>query len=728
MRTLGRFLCAIVVAGLGLAAAALLLTPHVRSFFTAGTTKGAEGVNLQPLATRSVVYARDGSVLATLHAEENRLPVPLEQVPEHVVRAVLDAEDERFFEHGAIDVRGLTRALVSNVESGGVLQGGSTITQQLVKTTMLNPRRDLSRKVQEAALAIRLEEQMSKREILERYLNTVYLGNGVYGLEAAAEKYFGTTASQLTLGQGVLLASLIRNPVGGDPFTAPEEAKSRRALVVDHMLELGHVTREQAEAIKGEPLPTPPPERPPQGSDYFTEHVKQLLLADERLGATAQERTQAVFKGGLAVHTTLDPAFQRTAEQKVAEIVPDTEGQFTAALVSIEPQTGAVRALVGGNGFDRSKFNLVTQGGRQTGSSFKAFTLVAALEAGNLPNDTILGTAPCSIPNPEAVDPVWEPKNVEGNGGGVMTLTEATVNSVNCAYARLIKILGPQKVVEVAKRMGITSPLQPNLSLTLGTDDVTPLDMAAGYATLAADGERRDPYFVDRVERLDGKVLFKNEPKAERAISAQHARTANQILTQVVSRGTGTAAFIPGWSGGVAGKTGSTDNNTNAWFVGYTPELSTAVWMGSPTDYIEMSNVGGIRVYGGTYPAMVWGAYMREMVGDRPPQRFPAPDPITTRAPKMLLMQGERPPPEPSPIGDLDVPFFGPSTTLPGTVDILGDFPPSTLFSPRRTVPTVPDFDTGFTLPRVDDDDDDTPRTSRTSRPPRPRDLTIPED
>jgi membrane peptidoglycan carboxypeptidase len=645
-------------------------------------------------------------------------------VPQHVVRAVLDAEDERFFDHGAIDVRGLTRALVSNVEGGGVFQGGSTITQQLVKTAILNPRKDISRKVQEASLAIRLEEQMTKQEILERYLNTVYFGNGAYGLEAAANVYFTTTARQLTLGQGVLLASLIRNPVGGDPFTQPEEAKSRRTLVADHMRDLGHLTAEEAEAIKAEPLPTPPPERPVQGSDYFTEHVKQLLLADERLGATAQERIQAVFKGGLAIHTTLDPGFQQTAEAKVAEIVPDTGGTFTAALVSIEPQTGAVRTLVGGGGFDRSKFNLVTQGGRHTGSAFKVFTLMAALEGGYLPEDTILGTAPCVIPNPEAVDPIWEVKNVEGQGGGVMTLSEATVNSVNCAYARLIKILGPQKVVEVAKRMGIRSSIQPNLSLTLGTDDVTPLDMASAYATLAADGERHTPYFIERVERPDGKVLFKHEPQVERAVSTQFARTVTQVLTQVVSRGTGTAAIIPRWSGGVAGKTGSTDDNTNAWFVGFTPELSTAVWMGSPIDYIEMSNVGGIRVYGGTYPATIWGAYMRELIGDRPGQRFPAPDPIGTRAPKMLLMPGERPPPDPEPVRVIELPFV--STTRPGTVEIpLPDFPSTTSpFSGRFTIPSVPDFGT---RPTFGDDDDDTPRTSRTSRPPRPRDTTIPE-
>ncbi|MDQ4098038.1 MAG: transglycosylase domain-containing protein [Actinomycetota bacterium] len=726
MRTLARLLCIVVVAGLGLAGAFLLLAPQVRDLLTAGRTGADREIDLQPLATRSVVYAADGSVLTTLHAEENRIPVPLDKVPEHVVRAILDAEDDRFWDHGPLDLRAMTRALVANVESGGIFQGGSTITQQLVKTAILTPRQDVNRKIQEAALAVRLEQQMSKREILERYVNTVYFGNGQYGLEAASERYFGHDVTQLTLGEGILLASLIRNPVGGDPWTQPQEALTRRALVADRMRDLGHITAEQAEAVKSEPLPTPPPERPAQGSDYFTEHVKQRLLGDARLGATAQERIQAVFKGGLHIHTTLDPTYQRLAEEKVATIIPDTEGLFGAALVSVEPQTGAVRALVGGSGFDQSKFNLVTDGpGRQTGSAFKTFTLLAALEAGHLTSDTILGTSPCSIPNPGSVDDPWEPKNVEGSGGGVLTLTEATVNSVNCAYARLIKLIGPQKVVDVAQRMGITNHLEPNLSLTLGSSDVTPLQMANAYATLAADGERRAPYFIERVDDSGGRMLFKAEPKPERAISAQNARTVNQVLTQVVSRGTGTAAFIPGWSGGIGGKTGSTDNNTNAWFVGYTQDLATAVWMGSPgTEQRSMSNVGGIRVYGGTYPAMVWGAFMRAVEADKTPTRFPAPDPLTTRASKMLLLPGEQPvvefapsytdedysPPTPvfedgdGPLTSTTVGDRGSDGTTPSTNDIFDDFD---------------DFD------NFDDfDDDDSPNTTRTSRPPRPRDLT----
>jgi penicillin-binding protein 1A len=730
MRTLGRLACAVVLAGLGLAGALLALAPQLRDLMTAGTTGPDELVDLQRLATRSVVYARDGSVLATLHAEENRVPVPLDKVPPHVVQAVLDAEDDRFWDHGPIDLRAMTRALVTNVRSGGVFQGGSTITQQLVKTAILTPRQDVNRKVQEAALAIRLEKQMSKREILERYLNTVYFGNGVYGLEAAAEKYFSTGVSELTVGQGVLLASLIRNPVGGDPWLHPERAIERRDVIADRMHDLGHIGPEQVEQIKNDALPPPPPERPSQGSDYFTEHVKQVLLADDRLGATAQDRIQAVFKGGLAIHTTLDPGYQQLAEEKVATIIPDTDGQFGAALVSVEPQTGAVRALVGGAGFDQSKFNLVTDGpGRQVGSAFKMFTLEAALEGGLLPADTILGSSPCAIPNPGSVDDPWEVKNVEG-GGGVMTLTEATVNSVNCAYARLIKLVTPQKVVDVATRMGITNPLQPVLSLTLGSNDVTPLQMASAYATLAADGEHHAPYFIDRVEDSTGRVLFKADTKPQRAISVQNARTVTQVLTQVVSRGTGTAAFLPGWSGGVAGKTGSTDNNTNAWFVGFTQDLATAVWMGSPgTVQHGMTNVGGVTVYGGTYPAMTWGAYMKAVEAGRSPTRFPAPDALTTRAPRYLELPGERFVSPPQRVVDVGAPrpviaaspsndgvgVVSPPTSAPSSGGAGGGGGAGGLVDPGTTAPPV---DAGGGT------GDDTSQTTRTSRPPRPRDLT----
>jgi len=623
MRVFVRFFVAILIAGAGVAAGTVLLAAPVSRLVTHGTA-GTEGepLSLRPLAARSVVYAHDGSVLAILHEEENRVPVALDKVPPHVQRAVLDAEDDRFFDHGALDLRALTRAMVVNLESGGVYEGGSTITQQLIKITLNEFEQKASRKIKEAALAIRLESDMTKQQILERYVNAVYLGNHAYGLEAGAETYFNKNIEQLDMGEGILLASLIRDPVGADPFVNPDGARTRRDAVIDRMSSLGHLPPEEVEKMKAQPLPTPPPPAPVRGSDYFKTYVTQLLLADPRLGKTPEERFNSVFKGGLTIRTTLDPVMQQQAEQSVKDILPDSGGEFGAALVSVEPTTGAVRALVGGNDFPSAQFDLATQGRRQPGSSFKTFTLMAALESGFSPSDTILGSAPCHIPDGSKEG--WNPDNVEGGASGVLTLNDATVSSVNCAYARLVKLVGPEKVVDVAKRMGITTELEPFLSITLGAMPVTPLDMASAYATLAADGQHHNAYFVDEVQDAEGKTVLKADTAGAQVVTVQNARTVTQTLTQVVQRGTGRAAAVPGWT--AAGKTGSSDNNTNAWFVGYTPTLSTAVWMGSPAGDVPMRNVGGITVFGGTYPARIWKQFMTEALANTAPVDFPLPD------------------------------------------------------------------------------------------------------
>jgi len=625
MRLIVRFVVVVLLAGAGVAVGAVALASQLHRATTAGIDgTGGDPLTLEPLAARSVVYARDGSVLATLHDEENRVPVSIDKVPEHVQRAVLDAEDDRFYDHGAIDVRALTRAMVVNVQAGGVFEGGSTITQQLIKITLLNSKQKADRKIKEAALALRLEDNMSKRQILERYINAVYLGNHAYGLESGAETYFRKHVDQLDTSEGILLASLIRDPVGADPFTEPDAARKRRDAVIDRMRDLGHIAPADADRMKGDPLPTPGPEEPIRGSDYFSEQVKKLLLDDPRIGASPKERYTAVFRGGLSIHTTLDPAMQQQAEQSVADIVPDTAGQFRAALVSVDPASGAVRALVGGSDFFSTKFDLAVQGSRHAGSAFKVFTLMAALEAGYSPYDTILGTSPCAIPNPGGQDNVWSVNNAEP-GGGVLSLTDATVESVNCAYARLVTLVGPGKVAEVAKRMGISSKLDVVPSITLGTSGVSPLDMASAYATLAADGQHHNPYFIDEVDDAAGKTVVKADTHGEQVVAPQNARTETQMLTQVVQRGTGTAAGVQGWT--VAGKTGTDDSFKNAWFVGYTPTLSTAVWMGSPVGDVPMYNVGGIQVYGGTYPARIWHEFMADALGDGPAVGFPAPEP-----------------------------------------------------------------------------------------------------
>lgn len=597
--------------------------PHVAS------TPPAPKLSFPPLATRSVVYAKDGTVLAVLRSEEDRVLVPIDQIPDHVVRAVLDAEDERFFEHDGLDARSVVRAATRNLEAGRVVEGGSTITQQLVKTEFLTSKKDLDRKFKDAALALRLERQFTKAEILDRYLNRVYFGNGAYGIEAAAEHYYRANVQALTLPQAVLLAGLIRDPAGADPFTNPDEARSRRDVVADRMYALGHITAEQAAEVKADALPTRPPQDPPKSSDYFAEHVKQQLLEADWLGDTPEARVDRLFEGGLSIHTTLEPRAQELAQASIDSIVPSDPRGFTASLVSVEPATGAVRALVGGPNFRDSKFNLATDGqGRQVGSAFKMFTLMAALESGILPVDTISGAQPCPIDNAGGGASVWSPANVEGQAAGTLTVAEATIRSVNCAYARLIKLVGPQKVVDVAHRMGITNALGAHLSLTLGSEPVTPLQMAAAYATLANDGVRRAPYFVERVVGPDGAELYRHVDEPEQAVSAEHARIVSDVLTQVVASGTATAAALPDRP--VAGKTGSTDDNADAWFVGFTPQLATAVWMGAPEARVSMYNVGTFpRVYGGTYPAMVFREYMLGVLGGQPSLPFAVPPPPT---------------------------------------------------------------------------------------------------
>ena len=726
------------VAGALLALCSALLFEQAKAFFTAGEAgSDVATIELAPLAQRSSLYAADGTLLQYLRGEEDRVPVTLDKVPPHVVTAVLDAEDERYFDHGPLDLRSMTRALVSNLEAGEISEGGSTITQQLVKTALLNPKQDLNRKLQEASLAIRLERQMTKSEILERYLNTVYFGNSAYGLQAAAERYYQTDVDKLTLGQGILLAGLIRNPVGADPFNNPEDARGRRDVIIDRMARLGHVTPEQVVELKAEPLPTPTPQEDFDSSNYFTRRVVELLQKDERyLGGTEAERDRLIFRGGLDITTTLVPSVQAMAERSIAETLPEDRGEFNAAVVSVEPGSGAVRAAVSGLDFPDHKIDMITGTGRQTGSSFKMLTLMAALEHGEIPADTILGTQPCVIPDPKSVEGKWDPKNVEGQAGGVLTLTEATVNSVNCAYARLIKLVGPERVVDVARRMGIKNAnLQPFLSLTLGTVDVTPLEMATAYATLANDGEYREPYFIDEIKDRDGKVLYKTPNKAERAVSVNNARTTTQILTQVVQRGTGTAAQVPRWQ--VAGKTGSTDNEADAWFVGVTPKLATAVWMGAPAGYgIPMKNVGPYPiVYGGTYPAMIFGNYMRQFLAGQavvdflPPERVP-----NQRAPKFLQVDNELPPSQ-SQLRNLGGTSSGGGTGSSngggGTNNSDTDNAPAPTV-PRPTIPdvvvpqvpqvTIPSFPDVTVPPRVtvppvfDDDDDDSPPTTRRNR------------
>jgi penicillin-binding protein 1A len=702
MDKLRHFVTTCVAAGTALALGTLVLVPVVRlSVGATHNTAVADPVQLRPLNLSSKIYDTKGDLLAVLQDADYRAPVTLSQVPPTVVHAVLDAEDANFYQHGALDFRSILRAFTSDVSNGGGLQGGSTITQQLVKNAVLNSQRSVNRKLHEAVLAYRLEQQMSKDQILERYLNTVYLGNGAYGAQAAAQTYFGRDVSQLDAGQAALLAGVIRNPVGYDPLHHPVAAMQRRNQILDGMVANGHLTSAQADQYKTTPVPSSINQPAPQQDSPFVAEVKASLLdtTDHRfdfLGTSQAERLNSLNKGGLNITTTLDPTMQQNAEAAVAARLPDTGGKFTSAVVAMDPNTGYVRALVSGNPGSNHGYDVATGrggSGRQPGSSFKPFVLMAALENGYSPNDSIDGTAPCTIRLPDSGP--YVANNAEP-GGGVLNLWDATANSVNCAYIRLGVDVGLPKVVDAAHRMGIPAKVRlvPSPSLSIGTYEVTPLEMASAYSTLAADGVHHTPSFIEKVTDSSNNVDFGGADKGERVVSAQNSRVVTQALQGVVQRGTGTAAALSDRP--VAGKTGTTDNLANAWFVGYTPQLVTAVWMGSPAGLVPMYDVGGVSVFGGTYPARIFHDFMSSTLSGQPVEDFMAPDPSQIGPGRFLVAQDSpgaitSPLPPPSPPGLAPVPLPPgllppptPPTTLPATTS-----PPTTPPPPPPPPPTT---------------------------------------
>jgi membrane peptidoglycan carboxypeptidase len=650
-----RLVAVIFLAGLLLAGAIVALGPAARELTSAGTSEETR-IDFGPLDQRSYIYASDGSLLATLRAEVDRQPVLLDQVPQHVRQAVLAIEDAEFYAHDGINVRSTLRALLTNVEAGGVSQGGSTITQQLVKKELLSDEQSFDRKAKEAVLAVRLEDQLTKDQILERYLNVVYFGNSAYGVQAAAETYFGVGANLLNVPQAALLAGLIANPSRFDPIRQPEAAKERRDRVLARMVATGALRQEEADLYEQVPLPSKINQILPKPDDYFVEEVKQQLLDDPRLGATREEREYSVFRGGLRIYTTLDPRAQVQAkdarDRGLAATappgyppgltpIPNPTGaelaekgvaaytgpprEATGAVVSVEPTTGAVRVMVGGPGFDRAKYNVTTRApGRQTGSSFKVFVLMALLENGYSPNDSVNGSGPCFFDLPFDDEP-YEVENFSNSGGGTSTITSQTLRSSNCAYVRLGQIVGLDKVVAQAKRMGVTAALDPGFfSMPLGSVEIRPIEMAAAFASIANDGVYNRPYMVERVEGRDGKEIFAHAPDPRRASSEQSARLAAHILEQNVQSGTGTAARIPGQH--AAGKTGTAQDSSNGWFVGFTPYLSTAVWIGEPDDNYGV-RIAGTGITGGRYPAGIWGDFMSAWHAGLAEVGYPEPEP-----------------------------------------------------------------------------------------------------
>jgi penicillin-binding protein 1A len=605
-------------------------------------------------AETTKVFAADGSLITSLHAEQDREEVSLAEVSPVLVAAVLAIEDSRFFAHRGVDLRAVARALARNAEAGEVKEGGSTITQQYVKNVLLDPKRTVHRKLREAVLAIQLERTHTKEAILEGYLNRIYLGNGAYGVQAAAELYFHKPASEVTLAEGALLAGLIQAPESYDPYTAPDAALARRQVVLGRMRELGSAPEADIAAAEAAPLGVGAkrPDDTRYAAAYFVERVKRFILDDEHFGATPDDRRRLLFEEGLRIRTTVDLRVQQAAEEALKAVLPNPATDPSGAVVVLDPSNGFVRALVGGRDFfgaePEAKFDLATQGLRQTGSSFKPIVLAEALAQGIPPEKVYEAPATLTVPMPAGQEP-WVVRNYEGEGGAPENLIDATVHSVNTVYAQLIQEVGPQKAIDMAHNLGIAGQLQPYPSAVLGSNEVSVLDMASAYSTFAADGMHADPVFVTEITRADGSVLYRRPSTLRRAIPTDVARGVTGILGQVVQRGTGTAAQLGDRP--VAGKTGTANEWRDAWFVGYTPELVTAVWVGFPERLRSMvPPATAIRVTGGSWPAQIWHRVMEPALAGMPVTPFRLPE---VAVPQQQIAASTPPPADTVPLPDV---------------------------------------------------------------------------
>jgi membrane peptidoglycan carboxypeptidase len=677
---LGKALAVCVVAGLLLAALAFPVVGGLGLSAKAGADEflvlPAE-LKTPPLAQRSRILAADGSLIATLYSQ-NRVLVPLSDVPEHTRKAVLAIEDSRFYAHNGVDPKGTLRAAIANAKANGVAQGGSTLTQQYVKNALLQAARteqeqdaarevSLERKVREARYALAIEGQLSKDEILERYINIAYYGNGVYGLGTAANYYFGKPVQELTVAEGAMLAGIVQSPGRFDPVKNLDAAIERRNTVLMRMAELGFLTEaERAEAAGGRPEITPNVvgsecDDPTVTAPFFCDYIRRALEADDALGrslgSTLEERQNRLLAGGLTIKTSLDPLVQGEAQRAAEEQVPVDDPFGAAAVVDVvEPGTGLVKAMAVNRRFSEedlpghTKVNLAIGGssGFQAGSTFKIFVLTEALRQGIPLSFTLY--APQKYRSPVFEKCVgcgpYEPQNAGDSESGTFDLIKATHDSVNTYYVQLEERTGVEKPAALAESLGVqqfadgrpSAPLNRGGAFTLGGNEVSPLAMAAAYATFAAHGKYCPPRAVTEILDERGQPIpLPEAPPCTQALEPRIADTVTSVLTGVIDGNT------PGRTGRrasigrpAAGKTGTTNGSRAAWFVGYTPQLSTAVWVGTPgTPQEPVKEMRNVRingqfyrqVYGGTIPATIWRQTMSAALKDAPVQNFAARDP-----------------------------------------------------------------------------------------------------
>jgi penicillin-binding protein 1A len=594
----------VLVVLLGILAAAGVL---VGWFYSGIGLPKLSSLNEYKAAQNSKVFASDGTLLCELRGDQDREVIALEKMPDALKKGVIAIEDSDFYQHSGINWKAVIRALWANVVKGEVVQGGSTITQQYVKNAYVGPKRTLWRKIQEARLAYELEQKYSKNKILELYLNDIYFGQGCYGIFTAASKYYGKDPQQLTLAECAMLAGLIRSPSYYDPYLRPQEVLERRRLVLNRMVKKQYISEEERDFADKEPMNLVGPNqvraarRAPYFCDYITELVKR------------EYGDQQAFRGGLRIYTTIDLRLQDLAENAVKRQTDPDDGP-DAALVCVDPRTGYIKAMVGGKNYAASQFNVAADGHRQAGSSFKVFVLARALADRVSPNESYDASSPRIIELPDGGK--WKVTNYDGRGSGSTTIRNATVHSINVVFAQLIMDVGPARVAEMAKSMGVQSPVEPNPAIALGGlgVGVTPLDMASAFGTLANGGVHALTRSISKVTDASGNVLDEGKPETTPVLDPKVASEANDILAGVVSSGTGRGASI---GRPQAGKTGTTEDHADAWFVGYTPDLVTAVWVGYPQGRISM---GGMT--GGSLPATIWRTFMGKALEDIPPTAF----------------------------------------------------------------------------------------------------------
>jgi penicillin-binding protein 1A len=596
--------------------------------FAYGSSCDLGSLRSAQIEQNSFVYAANGTLLGVIPAEKNRQPVTAAGMSIWVRKATIAIEDRRFFDHGGVDLEGIARAAVADLRAGRIVEGGSTISQQLVRDLYISRERTVQRKLKEACLATKLDGAWGKQRILTTYLNRVYYGNQAYGIEAASRTYFSKPATELTLTESAFLAGLTQAPSSYDPLLAPARALARRNDVLRAMLDTRVITRARYEKAVSSDIRLRP------GSRLYTEIREPYFFGYVRDQLIEVYGAERVRLGGLRVYTTIRPRYQRLAEEAIRSTLTYSTDP-AAAIVSISPRTGAIRAMAAViPNQPKNQFNLLSQARRQTGSTFKTFVLAAAVEMGINPDSTYYVSAPFTY-KPHAVGNCddgswWCVHTYDNSYSGWSSIRSATIRSDNAVYAQLTLDVTPERIADVARRMGVRSPLDVNGSyvpaMGLGSIAVSPLDIGSAYATLAAEGVYARPMAIRKVVLPNGRVDREagwGAPQRRRAISEGTAAIVTRILEQNVQSGTGTRADI---GRAVAGKTGTNEEHADAWFAGYTPNLATTVWVGYTRGEIPMENVHGIAVAGGTFPAEIWAKFMDPALEDVPESEFPEPD------------------------------------------------------------------------------------------------------